>query len=502
MRYLAILAGLTILSVGPIASNTLLDGEDTFTFTNNTGQAVNDLHIDWSRAVKVKSDTPFVKTSGSGTNKTDHSKGAVAAGATASVTVTWDGSDPKVKKWWWTEDGKQVGRAHTGNPTMASTGSSWGLDTATFVTAYGTVVVNLPDDAAAGDTISGTVVPQPSGDTPDEIQRNMDVLSGYVVEVGNTETSGGGGTFALILPWVTPVMYIALKDQSGKTVGTAQIPADPTPRPGHTGQPTPGDYDLPEYGQAGKPFEVAGPFGSKIGSTDLTIGGEKVPPVAKSPRKAVFICPQGASGATQVELTENGVTASGDFNRLNVQLSAGKLSLMSGESTTVTATVEGLQGLSAEAFPVEMHMVNYSPGIVSFNGAVLTHAITASEVSSAGTFTLMVTLTGLTPGPYTIGCDVGEFSSRCGAQTHVLLISRISKTRKGRQYCVTWTEKCNLGTCRLNSGHAGDHAYVYKKCGTHADIPHEDCYATKGARDAQYRKLQKEKKKRESDAGY
>ena len=98
MKYLMILAGLTILSVGSIASNTLLENEDTFTFTNSTGAAVNDLHIEWSRAVKVKSDTPFKKTSGSGSNKTDHSKGSVAAGATASVTVTWNGSDPKVKR--------------------------------------------------------------------------------------------------------------------------------------------------------------------------------------------------------------------------------------------------------------------------------------------------------------------------------------------------------------------------------------------------------------------
>lgn len=52
MKYLMILAGLTIFSVGSIASNALLDNEDTFTFTNNTGVAVNDLHIEWSRALR------------------------------------------------------------------------------------------------------------------------------------------------------------------------------------------------------------------------------------------------------------------------------------------------------------------------------------------------------------------------------------------------------------------------------------------------------------------
>lgn len=452
------------------------------------------------KGVKVKSDTPFKKTSGSGSNKTDHSKGSVAAGATASVTVSWNGSDPKVKRWWWTIDTVREGPIHYGSPTTASTGSSWGLDTATFVTAYGTLTVNLPDDAAAGDTISGTVIPQPSGDTPDEMQRNLGELSGYVVEVGSTETPGGGGKFTL--PIVGAIVHIALKDSSGRTVGTAQIPADPTPRPGHTGQPTAGDYDLPEYGQAGKPFEVSGPFDGDIGSTGLTIGGQDVLILAESPRKAVGICPPGASGATQVELTENGVNASDDFNRLNVQLSVGKFSLLSGESTTITATVEGLQGLSADAFPIQMRLVNRSPRIVSLSDTAHAGWSLQEEMRMEGPITMSDVLTGKTPGPFTIVCEIGEFSAKCGAQTHVLLISRISKTRSGRQYCVTWTEQCNLGTCLLRSGHAGDHAYVYKKCGTHADIPHEDCYATKNARDAQYRKLLREKKKRESDAGY
>jgi hypothetical protein len=95
--------------------------EKTFKFPNakpkkGEGQAANDLHIEWSRAVTVKQDQPFGTTNGSGTSTTDHSDGDVGVGGSGSVTVDWDGTMPKVKRWWWTKDGKRVGPIHTGNP--------------------------------------------------------------------------------------------------------------------------------------------------------------------------------------------------------------------------------------------------------------------------------------------------------------------------------------------------------------------------------------------------
>ena len=99
-----------------ITAALLAGNEKTFTFTNGTGQAVNDLHIEWSRGVTVKADAPFGTTSGSTTSRTDHSDGNVANGATGTVTVDWDGTMPKVKQWWWTNNGKQVGGKNKGDP--------------------------------------------------------------------------------------------------------------------------------------------------------------------------------------------------------------------------------------------------------------------------------------------------------------------------------------------------------------------------------------------------
>ena len=70
-----------------------------------------------------------------------------------------------------------------GNGLPVRTDTAFGLITTRFDTLEGTVSVNLPDDVAAGDTISGTVIAEPKGATKDEQAKNEDTLNGYVVEV-------------------------------------------------------------------------------------------------------------------------------------------------------------------------------------------------------------------------------------------------------------------------------------------------------------------------------
>lgn len=70
--------------------------------------------------------------------------------------------------------------------------SGHGLQTATFDTAQGKIRVYLPDDMAAGDTISGTVIAEPKGGTDEERRRNADTLNGYVVEIQGMRASRTG----------------------------------------------------------------------------------------------------------------------------------------------------------------------------------------------------------------------------------------------------------------------------------------------------------------------
>lgn len=58
-----------------------------------------------------------------------------------------------------------------------------GLNTTVFETPNGKLSVNMPEDMEAGDTITGTVLAEATGNTPEEQAKNQDELSGYVVEV-------------------------------------------------------------------------------------------------------------------------------------------------------------------------------------------------------------------------------------------------------------------------------------------------------------------------------
>lgn len=58
-----------------------------------------------------------------------------------------------------------------------------GITTVTFFLEPGALAVKLPDDIRAGDTISGTVVAEPKGQTPEERAKNQSVLAGLVLEI-------------------------------------------------------------------------------------------------------------------------------------------------------------------------------------------------------------------------------------------------------------------------------------------------------------------------------
>jgi len=78
-----------------------------------------------------------------------------------------------------------------GGSQNALTETAFGLHTVTFDTLQGTVTINLPDDLAAGDSISGTVIAEAKGKTETERQQNQDQLNGLVVEFDKQQTPAG-----------------------------------------------------------------------------------------------------------------------------------------------------------------------------------------------------------------------------------------------------------------------------------------------------------------------
>ena len=88
--------------------------------------ALNDLHVEWDRAVAVGGNQitpgngifPTVVPAPNGM-ATDFSGASVPQGGSCIVTLVgaWQGDDhPNVVQWWWTEDTVRVGPVHQGNP--------------------------------------------------------------------------------------------------------------------------------------------------------------------------------------------------------------------------------------------------------------------------------------------------------------------------------------------------------------------------------------------------
>jgi hypothetical protein len=78
------------------------------------------------------------------------------------------------------------------NRVSAQAGSgidiSGGLVTASFVTPQGNVHVHFSSDTAPGDTISGVILAEPAGATPQDQRANLGTLAGFVIELEGQAT--------------------------------------------------------------------------------------------------------------------------------------------------------------------------------------------------------------------------------------------------------------------------------------------------------------------------
>ena len=297
---------------------------------------------------------------------------------------------------------------------QVSTTSRGGLQTVTFDTIQGKVYVNLTDDLMAGDTISGTVSVQPKGPTQPELDQSTEDRSlsmelffdTYKVKV----PTGGDSheTFTIKVPAGTGndkaggQIKLALKDKDGSPIQTVNVPFSP---PTGFVITVPNNFKLPTIAQQGRPVEIPGPFDGSFENTKVTVGGEEVPILAESPRKAVFQSPIDTTGPAEIVVREGKTETKGEYRNVRVKLSAPKTNLIKGESTTLKIEISGLQGIKE---PVPLHLVK--GGVVTMQGGdVQTMSIKPAEVQDNGTFTTTRTITGEESGVWNATATVVIF---------------------------------------------------------------------------------------------
>ena len=278
--------------------------------------------------------------------------------------------------------------------------SANGLYITTFTTPHGVIKVNLPDDMAAGDTISGTVTAESTGQNDAERAQNLAELKRHVLVVEGQQTLVGAETFSWSIPRPlnTNSKNISLL-QRGQNAATTTIPISATP------PPSPSRFTLPTGGQQGRLIQIKGPGNGIFSPQDyVKVGGTMLPPLAESPRSLILRNASDSLGPTNIECHENGVGMQCPFRNIGINLSAPKLNLLRGETTTLHVVVLGLGGVAGDQ---SLDLENTSPSVIRMSGGDRQHInIRASEVRPDGTYSMDRTLTGIMAGGFGVTATV------------------------------------------------------------------------------------------------
>lgn len=266
--------------------------------------------------------------------------------------------------------------------------SAWGLRQVGFAVPQGKLTVYLPDDMRAGDTISGTVLAEPTGKSDAERAKNADVLEGTVIDVGGRSVRPGSFT----LPIAGASALVVSLGGSRASVPVAKTATSPTGGPW-----------VAPVSQVGKPVQVVGSFDGNLSNTAASFGGSPVPVLAESPRSMICMPPRQPLGPVGVSVDEGGQHFDLKTVCAELRLSADRTQLLRGEHANFTVTVAGLSAVPADEFPLSVELTNHSPSVVSMGGVGTCRAlaIEAGDVQN-GIWTRTLDVTALQSGSYVI----------------------------------------------------------------------------------------------------
>lgn len=180
-----------------------------------------------------------------------------------------------------------------------------GLSTITYNVRGGTVKVHLPADMAAGDTITGTVIAEPTK-TANETGPASDTLNGIVLDLGDGQKVQVCEPCSTLRNFVIPHVLEGSRglskisvSQPGAPKLTASVPLLTNPASLVNTDP-----NFPPFVQAGRPVPITGAFDGNAANTQCTIGDQAATLLAESPRSAIFRTPANLSGPARVQLTD------------------------------------------------------------------------------------------------------------------------------------------------------------------------------------------------------
>ena len=285
--------------------------------------------------------------------------------------------------------------------------SQKGLTVAIFPTQYGNVKVYLPDDIRPGDIISGTIIAEPVGKNIKQLEQNLSDLVQYSVMIDGNKfpvTSNSLGFKWLVDQDRQLSCPIDLLNVSGFTAFelTYQFKQSVTD---HAFQNS--GCGIPSHVIIGAPMRITGPFDGDASNTKCTMGDKSLEILAESPRQIcspVSIDLADPGGNRAVYVAENGkAVCSNTVSLVNMNVSAGKLSLRKGERTHIDVSITGLQNLLDTAL---LTLSNITPGVVVMQPANNIAIPLSPDSVSAGVFNRRFTIQSKKSGNFAVNVNL------------------------------------------------------------------------------------------------
>lgn len=269
-----------------------------------------------------------------------------------------------------------------------------GLNTIVFTTPQkDTIEVYLPNRVSTAGAFTATMklIPNPT-------RHGGDQLKDYSLYIEGQRFSTRDGQFNVTMPseQLAGNTKFLLLDKNGREVGGVEVPV--------WSQITlPSAPTLPSSGTSGNLIVVYGPYSGMLHPDDyLKIGDKPMALLASSGGSLVALNTYDAPGQTVMEVRIGDQVTKKVFRNVTLNISADKLNLLKGESTTVHIVVGGLKRLKVPA-----SMTINATGVVTMSGGnSQAIKIDPFQVNSDGTYTTSDSLFANSAGTFGVQVTV------------------------------------------------------------------------------------------------
>ncbi|CAL2102762.1 putative Chromosome partition protein Smc [Tenacibaculum sp. 190130A14a] len=267
------------------------------------------------------------------------------------------------------------------------------LTTITFTTSEGTVKLFLPK-LFQNDVFSGTIEITPRGKKSKHKNKNRKLLEKYSFNIGNQQFSLANRIFSTEFSQENSVELI-IKNAKNRILNKVSLEV-------FSNKYKPSAHN-PEYIVTDYPSKINHGFDGTLSNTIASIAGKRLKVLAESTSQMFFKAPINFSGVKELTVSDAGEKIVTKVHVLDLELSAGKLHLKRGESTSLKVRVFGFKGLTT---PIPLTITNLSPRSIRLGGGNNQEIIIHPAEYAEGSYSTAKSIRAISTGGFTISVYV------------------------------------------------------------------------------------------------